>query len=33
MWDTVEGLGKVQCVHDNIVVGLEEGGDGEEETN
>jgi len=23
--DTVEGLGIVQCVHDNIVVGLKEG--------
>jgi len=27
----VEGLGKVQCVHDNTVVGLKEAGDGVEE--
>jgi len=29
--DTVVGLGKVQCAHDNIVVGLKEGGDGVED--
>jgi len=31
--DTVEDLGKVQCVHDNIVVGLTEAGVGIEEMN
>jgi len=31
--DTVECLGKVQCIHDNIVVGLKEGGDGVEAMN
>ena len=31
--DTVEGLGKVQRVHNNIVVGLKEGGDGVQDMN
>jgi len=30
---TVGGLGKVQCVHNDKVVGLKEGGDGVEEMN
>jgi len=33
MSDTVEGLGKVKCVHNKIVIGLKEGGDGVEEMN
>jgi len=29
--DTVQGLGNVQCIHEKLVVGLKEGGDGVEE--